>query len=58
MGYAEALGKDMIVIAREGTDLPFDTKDIPTHFFSSYTGLEKDLRARIESLTGRTAESP
>jgi nucleoside 2-deoxyribosyltransferase len=53
LGYAEALGKDIIVVAKKGTDLPFDTRDIPTHLFASYTGLEKDLRDRIEKLTGR-----
>lgn len=55
LGYAEALGKDVIVVAKDGTNLPFDTKDIPTHFFSNYTNLEKDLRARIGKLTGRKA---
>ncbi len=55
LGFAEALGKDIIVVAKEGTDLPFDTKDIPTHLFKSYTSLENDLRAHIEKLTGRKA---
>jgi len=53
LGYAEALGKDMIVVAKKGTELPFDTRDIPTHLFTSYHGLEQDLRDRIEKLTGR-----
>ena len=51
----EALGKDIIVVATEGTNLPFDTKDVPTHTFPNYTALEKDLRLRIEKLSGRQA---
>jgi len=55
LGFAEALGKDMIVIAKEGTELPFDTNDIPTMFFRNQTRLEEALRTRIERLTGRRA---
>lgn len=53
LGFAEALGKDVIVIAKEGTELPFDTNDIPTTFFRNQTRLEEMLRSRIERLTGR-----
>jgi hypothetical protein len=57
LGFAEALGKDIIVIAKEGTDLPFDTNDIPTMFFRNQTRLEETLRSRIERLTGRVARA-
>jgi hypothetical protein len=53
LGFAEALGKDVIVVAKEGTELPFDTNDIPTTFFRNQTRLEEALRSRIERLTGR-----
>ena len=33
LGFAEALGKDVIVVAKKDTKLPFDTSDIPTMFF-------------------------
>ncbi len=56
LGYAEALGKDIIVVAKAGTNLPFDTKDIPTHFFTNYKKLEESLKDRIERLTGRKAK--
>ncbi|MGH6902290.1 MAG: hypothetical protein ACREIR_06075 [Geminicoccaceae bacterium] len=55
LGFAEALGKDVIVVAKEGTELPFDTNDIPTTFFRDQTRLEQSLRSRIERLTGRQA---
>ena len=55
LGFAEALGKDVIVVAKEGTNLPFDTNDIPTAFFSDQTRLEEALRSRIGRLTGRQA---
>jgi nucleoside 2-deoxyribosyltransferase len=53
LGFAEAVGKDVVVIAREGTALPFDTSDIPTLFFEDQTRLEEALQARIGRLTGR-----
>jgi nucleoside 2-deoxyribosyltransferase len=55
LGFAEALGKDVIVVAKVGTKLPFDTNDIPTAFFLDQTRLEEALRLRIERLTGRQA---
>ena len=56
LGFAEALGKDLIVVAKEGTKLPFDTNDIPTMFFKDQTRLERELSARIGRLTGRQAK--
>lgn len=57
LGFAEALGKDVIVVARKDTKLPFDTNDIPTTFFEDQTRLEEALRLRIERLTGRRASA-
>jgi hypothetical protein len=58
LGFAEALRKDVIVVAKEGTELPFDTNDIPTTFFRNQTRLEQALRSRIEALTGRHVRTP
>jgi hypothetical protein len=49
LGYAEALGKPVIVVAKEGTELPFDTRDIPTAFFRNQTRLKDELSKRIGS---------
>jgi nucleoside 2-deoxyribosyltransferase len=56
LGFAEALGKTVIVVAKEGTELPFDTRDIPTTFFRDQTRLEEALRSRIERQTGRKVQ--
>jgi hypothetical protein len=50
LGYADGLGKKVIVTAKAGTDLPFDVKDIPTIFWSGQTQLRKDLENRIRSV--------
>lgn len=47
LGYADGLGKRVIVTAKKGTELPFDVKDIPTIFWESYEDLAVDLRSRI-----------
>ena len=55
LGFAEALGKDVIVIAKKDTPLPFDTNDIPTAFFEDQTRLEESLCSRIGRMTRRPA---
>ena len=50
VGYAQALGKDVIVTAREGTKLPFDLFDIPTLFWDSQDMLETKLKLEITRL--------
>lgn len=56
LGYAEALGKPIIVLAREGTELPFDTRDIPTTLFRNQTRLKAALRERLDALYGTNAK--
>lgn len=58
LGYAEALGKTVVVIAKDGTELPFDTKDVPTLMWSDQTRLAQKLSARIQAITGQTALQP
>ena len=50
VGFAKALGKDVILTAREGTVLPFDVSDIPTIFWDNQRDLKENLRARIKGL--------
>ena len=52
LGYAEALGKPVVVIAKEGTELPFDTRDIPTTLYRNQTRLKALLGERIDGLVG------
>ena len=56
LGYAEALRKVLIVVAKEGTTLPFDTRDLPTIMWPDQTRLEERLRSKIEEITGRTPQ--
>jgi hypothetical protein len=51
LGYARALGKAIIQTAYEGTELPFDVFDVPTHFWDSQDVLERKLGLAIEQLT-------
>jgi hypothetical protein len=57
LGYAEALGKPVIVIAKEGTELPFDTRDIPTTLYRNQTRLKALLGERIDGLVGVSAQA-
>jgi hypothetical protein len=53
LGYAQALGKDILTTAQEGTALPFDVFDIPTHFWDSQDTLERKLHTEIEAIGER-----
>jgi hypothetical protein len=50
LGYADGLRKKVIVTAKEGTELPFDVKDIPTIFWDGQRKLRDDLGKRIEAV--------
>lgn len=53
LGYAQALGKDVIVTAQEGTQLPFNIYDLPTLYWDSQTTLEDRLDTEITALAPR-----
>jgi hypothetical protein len=53
LGFAEALQKPVVVLAKEGTELPFDTRDIPTIFYPDQTRLEEALGPRVRQVSGR-----
>ena len=53
LGYAQALGKDILTTAQESTLLPFDVFDIPTHFWDSQDTLERKLQVEIERIAER-----
>jgi len=50
VGFAKALGKDLIITAKSGTKLPFDLSDIPTIFWSNQSELKQELRKRFGGL--------
>lgn len=47
LGYADGLKKKVVVTAKEGTELPFDVKDVPTIFWDGQRKLRDDLKKRI-----------
>lgn len=49
-GYAHALGKVPIYIAREGTTIEFDLKDYPVIFFPNMRKLKAELTRRLSGL--------
>lgn len=50
VGFAKALGKDVILTARAGTILPFDAYDIQTVFWEKPADLRTKLRGVIRGL--------
>ena len=60
LGYADGMQKHVIVTAKEGTELPFDVKDIPTIFWGSLVKLREDLERRIRKVvkTAAPIETP
>ncbi len=53
VGFARALGKDVIMTARRGTQLPFDVVDFPTIFWEDQTELKESLEKRLAGLVGK-----
>jgi nucleoside 2-deoxyribosyltransferase/predicted Rossmann-fold nucleotide-binding protein len=50
LGFAHALGKPTIVTAKEGTQLPFDVKDVPTVFWKGQKQLKDKLAEKIRAI--------
>jgi hypothetical protein len=57
-GYAHALGKTPIYVARAGTKLEFDLKDFPVIFFKNLKQLKDDLEKRLRALAEMRAKKP
>lgn len=52
-GYAHALGKIPIYIARQGTRIHFDVKDYPIIFFKNMKELRERLVSRLQSISNK-----
>lgn len=53
VGFARALGKDVIMTAQKGTRLPFDLGDVPTIFWEDQTDLRESLEKCLAGLMGK-----
>ena len=50
LGFADGVGKEVILVAKKGTELPFDIKDVPVLFWDSFTDFEKELKKRVKQI--------
>jgi len=50
IGFAEGMGRPVIVSAKKGTSLPFDIADIPVLFWSGQEELKEKLRRRVKEI--------
>jgi hypothetical protein len=54
LGWAQAIGKPVIVSAKEGTPLPFDIYDVPTIYWNNQKSLRDTLKARIQKIAAKS----
>jgi hypothetical protein len=52
LGLANGMDKELIMVGRKGTALPFDVNDVPVLFWESFSEFEAALAKRIESIAG------
>jgi hypothetical protein len=50
IGFAEGMGKPVIVSAKKGASLPFDIADIPVLYWSGQEELKEKLRRRVKEI--------
>jgi hypothetical protein len=55
IGFAQGIGRRVVLTARQGTVLPFDLVDIPVIFWEQPKELEEKLRRRITGIRRATA---
>ena len=50
LGIAEGLRKEIILVAKAGTVLPFDINDFPVIFWDSFSDFEEELERRVSQI--------
>ena len=50
LGFADGVGKEVILVAKKGTVLPFDIQDVPVLFWESFTEFEEELKKLVEKI--------
>ena len=50
LGFSEGLGKEVVLLAKEGTILPFDIVDVPTLYWNDLSEFEEKLSKRISKI--------
>ncbi len=50
LGFADGIGKEVILVAQKGTEVPFDITDVPVLFWDSFADFEEELKKRVEHI--------
>ena len=58
VGFAEGLGRPVILTARKDTTLPFDIVDIPVLFWDTQKHLKDQLRIRVKEIKAALPGNP
>ena len=57
IGFAQGLGKPVVLTARKETKLPFDISDVPVIFWDGQENLKEQLRKRIGAVVAKIGGS-
>lgn len=57
LGYAHGAGREVILVAKEGTSLHFDIKDYNVIFYRNYSELEGRVEKRVAEAIGSPSKS-
>ena len=50
LGFSDGAGKEVVLVAKKDTDLPFNVADIPVIYWESFEDFKQDLRKRLEEI--------
>jgi predicted Rossmann-fold nucleotide-binding protein len=50
LGFADGANKEVVLVAKKGTDLPFNVADIPVIYWESFEDFKSDLRKRLSEI--------
>ena len=53
LGLATGMDKDVLVVAKKGTQPPFDINDVPVIFWESFSDFEEELAGAVKRLATR-----
>ena len=50
LGLANGMNKEIIMVAKKGTTLPFDVNDVPVLFWQSFSEFKQNLARRVQKI--------
>lgn len=51
LGFADGAGKEVVMVAKKGTALPFNVADVPVIFWESFEEFKVELRKRLQVIS-------